>query len=279
MKTNVQDLAITALGAVSSVLTALLLWYVAEKTDFSFYTLMHWFIVPTGAICSGFVAAAGYYAGAVLFHHRPHRLMLLSMTAIAVGTYFLINYFEYRALEVDGERVSNVVGFWEYLDFRVSHSSYSFGHTGSSSAVDIGRLGYLFAVLQVLGFATGGFVIYGVLASRLYCDRCGRYFSTKYKKNKQFAEMSEVESLAGELSAAFNQKRFTEAVTRYAAPTPAPKLMKRRFLTTFKIEHCTTCNKHHLLFEAHRQTGSSFAKIPHLTQSAFSDTPVDKPLF
>ena len=51
------DLLVTAIGALTSVLTALILSGIEHFFDFSLYTWSFWFIVPIGAILSGFAAA------------------------------------------------------------------------------------------------------------------------------------------------------------------------------------------------------------------------------
>ena len=54
------DLLVTAAGALTSVLTALILFGIEQLFGFSLYTWSLWLILPIGAILSGFAAASGY---------------------------------------------------------------------------------------------------------------------------------------------------------------------------------------------------------------------------
>src|ERR1700730_6465648 len=84
-----QDLLVAGFGAATSFLTAIILAAIEIKFGFSVYGFMFWFVVPGGAICSGFAAASGYYAGARYFNHRPTKVLLLNMVVISITTFFL----------------------------------------------------------------------------------------------------------------------------------------------------------------------------------------------
>ena len=66
-----EDLLVGLCGFVTSLITAVILWWVELGFGFAFYSWMFWFIVPVGALLSGFAGASGYYAGARIFSHRP----------------------------------------------------------------------------------------------------------------------------------------------------------------------------------------------------------------
>src|SRR5581483_11374249 len=85
-----QDLLVTAFGLATSALTAAILELLETKLGIAFYSLMYWFVIPGGALCSGFAAASGYYLGAKVFHHRPTRLMLFNTISVALSTWVLL---------------------------------------------------------------------------------------------------------------------------------------------------------------------------------------------
>ena len=149
MKRLSEDLLVTAFGAATSLATAFLLWGVEELFGFSFYTWMFWFIIPAGALISGFAAAAGYYWGARLFNHRPSRMLLANLVLISVGTFFLVHYLSYYNLEVDGVPLRQRVPFLAYLDAVLTHASMTFrihaAKVGSSG--EMGAWGYVFELL------------------------------------------------------------------------------------------------------------------------------------
>ena len=98
MKKLVQDLIVTGFGLVSSLLTVVLLILVEEYFNIALYTWMLWLVVPVGAVLAGFAAASGYYLGSWLFNHRPDKLVLLNMVAVALGAYVLIEYIHYLSV-------------------------------------------------------------------------------------------------------------------------------------------------------------------------------------
>jgi len=54
------DLLVGLCGFVTSLLTAAILWWVEVQFGFAFYTWMFWFVIPVGALLSGFAGASGY---------------------------------------------------------------------------------------------------------------------------------------------------------------------------------------------------------------------------
>ena len=107
MKNFMSDLAISLCGLVSTAVTVVALVFMELEWDFAFYSLLHFFVIPTGAIISGAGAASGYYFGALLLHTKPTIRVLLNMLLISVLAYFSINYVLYSMLEIDGVAVSS----------------------------------------------------------------------------------------------------------------------------------------------------------------------------
>lgn len=87
-----KDLAVTVVGAVTSLVTALLLVVVERTFEFSFHTWTFWLVVPAGALISGLAAASGYVLGARLLNRRPARTLLVSILGVSVATFFVIHY-------------------------------------------------------------------------------------------------------------------------------------------------------------------------------------------
>ena len=56
---TIQDLIVTGFGIVTSGLTALILALVESKFGLALYSFMWWFVIPVGALLSGFAAAKG----------------------------------------------------------------------------------------------------------------------------------------------------------------------------------------------------------------------------
>ena len=105
------DLILSICGLATSLLTAVLLWVIESKLEFRAHSFMILFILPVGALISGFIAASGYYLGARLFHCRPTAMLTLGVLAVSVGTYFAIHYFSFRSLEIEGTPLSDYISF------------------------------------------------------------------------------------------------------------------------------------------------------------------------
>lgn len=173
-KKSGRDLAVGLCGFVTSLITALILWWVEVKFGFAFYTWMWWFVIPVGALLAGFAGASGYLAGSWFFGHRPTRLLLLNIVLASLATFFLVHYLSYATLQIDGKQVSDYVPFTQYLDIAIRSTSMEFRLRTASvgSTGELGLFGYLVAFLQVIGFAAGGLAVYGHLVSLPYCEKC-----------------------------------------------------------------------------------------------------------
>lgn len=191
-KRTTQDLIVTAFGLVTSSLTALILALVESKLDFALYSLTFWFVIPIGALLSGFVGAGGYYFGAKLFHHRPTRLLLFNVMSVAVSTYVLVNWLNYSFLQIEGRYISDVIPFSQYMDIALSHQTMEFRIRGAKlgETGELGSFGYFTALLQILGFAVGGLCIYFHLQTAPYCEACGKYLK-KLSTTSRYTSLSD----------------------------------------------------------------------------------------
>jgi hypothetical protein len=62
-------------------------------------------VIPAGAIGTGMLAACGYLAGARLLNCRPGRDLLSVILASSAGMFFLIQWFDYLFMNVDGRSI------------------------------------------------------------------------------------------------------------------------------------------------------------------------------
>jgi len=271
-----QDFLVAALGALTSLLTTLVLVVVDQRLDFSFYTLTIWFVVPVGAICSGFAAASGYYAGSRLFNHRPTPLLLWNMISFAVGTFFLIHYFEFYFLTVHGKLVRDFISFADYLSVVFSHTSLEFRWRGGvkvGEPFELGSLGYLYAALQVLGFCVGGIFVYFHLKSQPYCEDCGKYLVKKFQQTRYSNLPDEFIAVTRMLMTMFAQCHFQPAVFVHGS-TMSATISNATLSSTLEVKRCKQCNKHWLKFSVHKLVGNNWREVDDLGYKAFTSEPV-----
>ncbi len=279
MKRTTEDLLVTAFGAATSLATAFLLWKVEDWFGFSFYTWMFWFIIPAGALISGFAAAAGYYWGARLFDHRPGRMLLANILLVSVGTFFVVHYLSYYNLEIDGAPLRERIPFLSYLNTVLTHASMTFrihaARVGSSG--ELGAWGYVFALLQILGFAGGGAGIYLYLTDLPFCARCEKYLKKVSDVERFAVEPAQVDTLLGGLKPLFAEGRLSEAAALHTGQG-TPKYKKGDgFRTTLTTYRCQSCTHGRLRFALARRSGSDWKDVTEAKLEASSDSPLVVP--
>jgi hypothetical protein len=269
MKRFGEDLLVTAFGAATSLLTAFLLYGIERVFDLSVYTWMFWFVIPAGALLSGFAAATGYLLGARVLNHRPTKILLINMLGVSVGTFFLVHYLSYYNMEVQGAPIRTAVPFAEYLKIALTKVSMTFrfhaakvGETG-----ELGGWGYLYAVLQILGFAAGGFGAYAYLADAPYCEGCRRYFK-RVKQTKRFTDDPDaLTTLVGAITPLMEARRFAEVIQTHRTFGKEKGEKGDQLAAHLALYECT-CSGRLVRFSVHKWNGSDWKEVPGTKQEA-----------
>jgi hypothetical protein len=273
-----QDFLVAGLGATTSIITAVILAAVELRFDFSLYTWMFWFVIPAGAILCGFAAASGYYFGARLFNHRPTGVLLLNMVVISIATFFLIHYLSYYFMEIDGKAVRDFVSFSQYLDIEMSHTAVQFNIRAHpiGEAVEIGSWGYLYALLQVLGFAVGGVAVYFHLKSLPYCDSCSKYLAKKGIQTRYTASSETLGNAVKRIVQCLTESRFQDAIAAHAETGGSETYEKELVLRSqIQIKRCKSCDQHWLRFTVSKRARDDWKDIDELGCQSFCAEPID----
>jgi hypothetical protein len=272
-KTSGQDFMISVGGYVTCMVTAFILWQIQAQTQFAFYLYSVWFVIPVGAIVSGVVASSGYYFVARIFNHRPTRLLLVNILIGAVATFFLIYYFQYLTQTANGKRVADLMSYPQFVSSSLRSTLLQLDTDTSGPSGALGSWGYLFALLQVAGFAYGGFAIYKHLVGKPYCDRCSRYMAAqerhlRYAPNSDEAKaaMSRItaELAGGAMTAAIDEAKTLGTLRREHGDV-------LRAWTT--IKHCTKCDRHWAKFMVQQKSGFNWKFVRGYVASAYADQP------
>ncbi len=271
------DLLVGLCGLTTSLVTAVILWWAEIRFGFAFYTWMFWFIVPAGALLSGLAGASGYYAGARIFNHRPTPLMLLNVLLASVGTFFTIYYLSYITLEVQGKAISDYVTFGQYLDIAIRSTSLVFRSrsTEIGATGELGGLGYGVAILQILGFAVGGLVLYRYLVSVPYCERCSRYFSRKGKQVRYTGDAEGLEASTVQIFSDFSEGAIASAIEKHRTFGSPTFLRGKHLRSMIVVRHCKNCGQHWVKYVVEKRRGNDWGGIPELTTDGFTDQVVD----
>jgi hypothetical protein len=272
-----QDFLVSGLGALTSVLTAAILAAIDLKFDFSIYSWMVWFVIPVGAICCGLVASSGYYLGARLFNHRPTRILLFNMVGISISTFFLIHYLNYYLMRVDGTAVRDLLPFSQFLDLELSHTAMQFSIRAHpvGTPVELGSWGYLYAVLQMLGFAIGGVFVYFNLKSLAYCDTCSRYLVKKGIQTRYTADSDTLTKAVTEIMQCFSERRFQDAISAHAKAAGYENSTGMTLRSRVEVKRCKDCNQHWLKFTVSKKAKKDeWEDIGQLGYEAFCVEPI-----
>jgi len=267
-----KDLGVTALGAITSFATGLVLWLLDVFAGFSFYSISACFVIPAGAIISGGLGATGYYFGAKLFGRRPSPWLLLNMLVISVLTFFLIHGLSYTTLRFLGDDRPELANFGTFLATSYTEADYQLkGRTVGK----MGSWGYVEIVLEILGFALGGFIVYGWLLTQPYCQACQRYLSAKGKQTRHSADEAGFFQLAQEVAARVQGQRVQEAIDLHAAFGEAQASKGAVVQSTLEVKQCGGCGLHWIGGTAKKLEGSDWKELPELAFASFHQANFD----
>lgn len=256
-----QDVVVTAGGAVTSLLTALALFWLQETTGLALYSFMFWLVIPIGAIGSGWLAAMGYYFAAKWVGRRPTSLVLIGMLTVSVGTFFAVHYLEYRTIKIDGRPLAAFMPFPDYLDWAIRSTSYS---VKGKDTGKLGVWGYGVAALQVVGFASGGLIVYGMLTSLPYCEKCVEYLGKKQTQTRYFAaeaEADRVEALGNAVAGA-DPGAALLAFSELGTPVRPAAFDCSSEANVWK---CPKCDLHHIAVTTRSHAGETPVEVPALS--------------
>jgi len=272
MKKFSQDIIITIIAGVTSLLTAVILVILEQTLNFSFYSYMLWFVIPIGAIGSGFVAASGYYLGAKWFNHKPSRLILLNMLAISTITFFLIYWLNYISLTYNGKPVSDYISYLQYLNLSLANYSMSvcFHYVNCSGGIQLGSFGYIVGALQILGFFAGGASIYGYLSSEIYCNNCSRYYSSKKSQSRYFNIMEEGAKSYDDTLALLIQKKYKDAIDSHANSGEQKVKKDSIIYTILTLKYCKKCRDHFIKLQIFAKRNSKWKEIPKTAKYTYA---------
>lgn len=204
--------------------------------DLDLLGLTVWFVVPGGALVGGFGAASGYYAAARATQTLPSRRMLFEMLAIGFSTWLLMHWVDYATISLsDGSMVRDQVPFWYYLKLRTEHLQLIIQNQGGQTidtTPELGILGYVHELLQIIGFLVGGLIMWLALKAREACTACGRYArTTRLLQRAPSAIFDDVLARAGVMIPDFGER-------------VAAALGKRRLVgLNLSIATCPSCER------------------------------------
>jgi hypothetical protein len=276
----IPNLIIAFLGIITCSVTAALLYGIETIFGFAVYTWTLWLVLPVGAVLSGYASAMGLWAGAKILNQPPGRLLMANMILVAFETFFLVNYIAYYNLTVDGVSFKTAASFWQYLDATLTHSSLSFRinarEIGTSG--ELGAFGYLYALLQLAGFAGGGLSAYVFLTEGPYCYPCRRYFRRESKTQRFTGAPDLLDDFLSKVTPLITSGDLSGALAALRAFGNAKAGKNDHILVEATIWCCKRCEQCLLRLTISKHSSYGWQEIPELKQeSALLKKPATHP--
>jgi hypothetical protein len=172
----VKAVAILGAGLVSAALTAGLVAAIRILFSYDIFSFWIWGWVPAGPLVCGILSGLGLYAACIGLNVRANSLLLIASLSIGSVTYVLAYGLWYWAIR---DNLPPGLGFAQFLNRAVTRDNFSVDVM--RWAVDlgpVGKLGYVFAAINLVAVTVGGRWAYKLVAERPWCDECGGFFRT-----------------------------------------------------------------------------------------------------
>ena len=131
--------------------------------------------------------------------------------------------------------------------------------------------GYLYAILQVLGFAIGGFVVYIYLTEQVYCEKCARYMAKKSEQTRYTGDGEGLQACVTKIVEHISAGELPEAIeTQRTFGNVAPQ-KNDHLRTEIQVRHCKLCQLHWMKFSVAKKSGNDWKDIPDLTFGGFTE--------
>ena len=261
-------------GIDTTILTAIGLVYLELHYDCAIYGLVYGFVLPFGAMLCGLVAASGYYAGSRVMSYRPGRWFFIGMMAVSCGNFFLIYWLKYTHLRVDGESIRNWMPFADYLRYTLTHTAITLTRS-QSDAFELGAGGYAYAVVLILGFALGGYIVFALTRSAAYCDACSLYMKKQGSQTRYFVRREDAAECCAEFQAEEERGRVRRAAELHGRAGLREMNAKSGYLVAVEFKHCARCGKQWFELVAKQRVNNSWNRICGRGFLAYCAEPVD----
>ena len=266
------DVFACGFGLVTSLLTGLVLWWIAGVTGFAFYKSTYFFVIPMGAFLSGWIAASGYYLAYQIFQRRPGRLLLPNILSASIGTFLLINVLSYVVFRARMQQLRIPVSFWTFLD--ISIRSTRINVMGMTTLPKLGYFGYITTGLEILGFAAGGLSVYSFLRSQNYCNRCSWRLTFKGRRIRYSARNHGMDTIFTQVVAAFHENDPARGLQLHQDFGSYARYRDSSIRSVSILHTCKHCGLQAASFVLERRSGERWIRLDQTRIEAVSDTPL-----
>jgi hypothetical protein len=130
-------------------------------------------------------------------------------------------------------------------------------------------------VLQTLGFALGGILVYVHLRSITYCKDCMLLLSKKGEKTRYFSRSRDMHLSVDEVLTKLRDKQLQQAIHAHLAKGVDHDGNWSEYCSTIEIQRCLQCRSHVMDFRAKHKEDKGWKSIQVLAFSTTTPEPID----
>jgi hypothetical protein len=134
---------------------------------------------------------------------------------------------------------------------------------------------WLASTLQILGFALGGVVVYGMLRTLPYCQACSQFLTQKGTQTRYFLTERALRNCVDEFHGRMKVHQLGESILAHFGVGSGEKSHLSEFASTIDIKECSQCHTHRMQFSARRKKKQSWKSIKVFGHTAESLEPID----
>lgn len=248
---------------LTCVLAAVANVIIDRMVGINIFTFKAWFVIPVGAGIVGAAGASGAILAARYFNIQPTIIDALVMVAVAAGTMALIYYLDYATLVLDdGRKASDLVSFDTYVDFVLTKSHMRVGRGAGIDTGEVGQMGYVYALVEFLGFLVGGAFNFIFIKGLPRCADCSAYLrklKTKKTKELTFGEADKIIELfkAGDADT-------IQGVMAWRPPERTLDRKSEKALITYDLLGCPKCKAEVVVAKVNAFNGKEWKEVPAL---------------
>ena len=200
--------------------------------------------IPLGAIVCGALGASGLTLGLQFLQQRITRSLTVSVVVLALVSCLAIHYIRCVQSTTGNAPNTPTMGFWQHFrkEFDPMPPETLAQYFRASQMISPGPPAIFAAPLDIIGFIIGGFLSFGYLYGRPYCDRCGRYWR-RYNFIKQYRNADAARPDFTEIKSLLRGRRWQEAVDLLMLRAEPRPLFTQGLIemTLWRCPQCSVC--------------------------------------
>lgn len=265
----IRALFVGVFSLATGLVVAFLVSTIEIATDVALYGFSAAVVIPVGAIGCGLVAALGFYAASLALNVRPEGATLAIPLVSAVGAFFASHWFTFSQYELPTGLTYREVfaldrlGFVDYLHQVATESSLTLGSASSAATISrLGSWGYGVVMIEIIGFALGGWFVATLLRSKPWCSDSHRFMQKRGTHVSYFSDPERFEATANHLVDVL-ERGGAVAAFDYAGVARSTVKSKRKARFHLKTEHfgCPACGSTHTVISTQQKANNNWVRV------------------